>query len=138
MATPYEISSEKFIKALAGKLKEMPEFKMPDWALFVKTSHGKERPPQEEDWWYVRAASILRKIYMKGLLGVGKLKNLYGSRKNRGVKPEKFSKASGKIIRTILQQATKAGFIEHIKEKRAGRRLTKKGKLFLDEAASSI
>jgi len=58
MATPYQIESEKFIKALAEKLKGMPEFKMPEWALFVKTSHGKERPPEVEDWWYIRAASV--------------------------------------------------------------------------------
>jgi small subunit ribosomal protein S19e len=136
--TPYEIEVEKFIKVLAEKLKTMPEFKMPEWATFVKTGQSRERPPEKSDWWYIRAASILRKMYMKGLVGVGKLRNFYGSRKDRGAKPEKFKKASGKIIRIILQQATKAQFIEHVKEKKAGRRLTKKGKEFLDQIASEV
>lgn len=136
--TPYEIEPKKFIKALAKKLKTIPEFKMPEWALFVKTSQAKERPPEDVDWWYIRAASILRKAYMKGLVGTGKLRTFYGSRKDRGAKPEKFAKASGKIIRVILQQATKAGLVEHIKEKKAGRRLTKKGKGFLDQIALEI
>jgi len=136
--TPYDIEAGKFIKELALQLKAMPEFKRPEWTLFVKTSSCKERPPSREDWWHIRAASILRQLYLNGLLGVGKLRVKYGSRKNRGMKPEKFTKASGKIIRVILQQATKAGLVEHIKEKKAGRRLTKKGKLFLDSIASQI
>ena len=137
-STLYEIESEKFIRALAEKLKTIEEFKMPEWALFVKTGQAKERPPEEKDWWYIRAASVLRKLYIKGLVGVGKLRNYYGSRKDRGAKPEKFRKASGKILRTMLQQATKAEFAEHIKEKKAGRRLTKKGKLCLDQLASEL
>jgi small subunit ribosomal protein S19e len=136
--TPYEIKSEKFIKALAAKLKTIDEFKMPKWALFVKTSQAKERPPENKEWWYIRIASILRKLYMKGLAGVGKFRTYYGSRKDRGARPEKFKRASGKIIRTILQQATKAQLVEHIKEKKAGRRLTKKGKIFLDQIASEL
>lgn len=135
---PYEIEAEDFIKALAEKLKTIPEFKMPEWATFVKTGQSRERPPENADWWYIRAASILRKTYMKGLIGVKKLRTEYGSRKNRGAKPERFRKASGKIIRVILQQATKAQLIEHIKEKKAGRRLTKKGKEFLDKVAEEL
>ncbi len=136
--TPEDIEAEKFIKELAAQLKALPEFRMPEWAKFVKTGQAKIRPPEDNDWWYVRAGSILRQLYIRGLVGVGKLKNKYGSRKNRGVKPERFKRASGKIIRVILQQATKAELVEHIKEKKAGRRLTKKGKLFLDSIASQI
>lgn len=43
------------------------------------------------------------------------------------MKPEKFRKGSGKIIRIILQQAEKAGLVEKFKGKRSGRRLTIKG-----------
>jgi small subunit ribosomal protein S19e len=134
----HEIPSGKFIGALALKLKEMPEFKMPEWALFVKTSRAKERVPENDDWWYTRAASILRAVYVKGVVGVSRLRTKYGSRKNRGMRPEKFYKSSGKIIRTILQQATKVGFVEHIKEKKTGRRLTRKGLNFLESIAKEI
>jgi small subunit ribosomal protein S19e len=133
-----EIHAQKFILALASKLKEMAEFKMPEWALFAKTGRAKERPPEDKDWWYIRAASILRAIYLKGPVGVERLRTKYGSRKNRGMKPEKFYKASGKIIRVILQQATKAGLAEHVTGKKTGRRLTKKGKEFLEELATQL
>lgn len=134
----HEIDAEVFIKTLASRLKEMPEFSIPDWAKFVKTGVAKARPPEEDDWWYVRAASILRQLYVKGVIGVERLRTKYGSRKKRGMRPEKFFRASGKIIRTILQQATKANLVEHIKEKRVGRRLTKKGKEWLETLASEL
>jgi len=133
-----DVEPSKVISTLAMKLKEMPEFEMPGWANFVKTGPSKDRPPVDENWWCVRAASILRSIYVRGVIGVSRLRNKYGSRKNRGMKPEKFKRASGKIIRTILQQATKAGLVEHIKEKKAGRRLTKKGREFLDNTVNQI
>jgi small subunit ribosomal protein S19e len=62
------------------------------------------------------------------------LKTRYGSKKNRGMKPEKFKKASGKMIRVLLQQAESEGLIERFNEsgKRAGRRLTDKGKEFME------
>ena len=134
----HEIPSQAFIKALAEKLKEMPEFKMPEWAAFVKTGSAKDRVPDSDDWWYVRAASIVRTIYVQGVVGVSRLRTKYGSRKNRGMRPEKFYKSSGKIIRTIMQQATKTGFVEHIKEKKTGRRLTKKGLAYLESIAKSM
>jgi small subunit ribosomal protein S19e len=129
----YEVPAAEYNKKLAAKLKSMEEFKMPEWALFVKTGISKIRPPEDNEYWYARAASILRQIYKVGVVGVNRLRTKYGSKKNRGMKPEMFMKASGKIIRTILQQAEKAGFLEKVKEgKRFGRRLTKSGKDFLE------
>lgn len=134
----YEVPAEKFIAALAAELKKLPEFKMPEWALFVKTGTSKQRPPENLEWWWTRAASILRQIYTRKIVGVSSLRVKYGSRKNRGMKPERFRKASGKHIRIILQQAEAAGLIEKIKGKQAGRRLTTKGKEFLDNLAKSL
>ena len=130
----YEIPSDKYNQQLASALKEIPEFKEPEWALFVKTGVAKTRPPQEKDFWYKRAASILRQIYINKIVGVSKLRTRYGSKKNRGMKPERFKKASGKIIRTILQQAEAAELLEKQIEpgKKAGRKLTVKGKEFLE------
>ena len=54
------------------------------------------------------------------------------------MKPEKFKKSGGKIIRVILQQADSAGFTELVKkikgvrERKPGRQLTEKGKKFLE------
>ena len=130
----YEIPADKYNKLLAEALKKKPEFKMPEWAIYVKTSVSKSRPPENNDWWHTRAASILRQIYLQGVVGVGRLRTKYGSRKNRGMRPEVFRKASGKIIRLILQQSEKAGLLEKVKEgARFGRRLTKSGKAFLED-----
>lgn len=123
---------EKFIPALAEALKNMEEFQIPEWAQFVKTGVSRERPPVSNDFWYVRAASILRQLYIKGVVGVGKLRTKYGSRKDRGGKPDKFFKASGKIIRVILQQAETAGLVEKVTKLQHGRRLTQKGRDLLD------
>lgn len=136
--TLYEIEPQKYLKELSIRLKENKDFKMPEWAYFVKTSAARERPPFESEWWSIRVASILRQIYLHGVVGVGRLRTKYGGRKDRGMRPKQFRKGSGKIIRTILQQAEKAGILEKVKDKKAGRKLTKKGKEFLDEVARGI
>lgn len=129
----YEMPTDEYNKKLAEALKQIPEFEVPDWAEFVKTGISKERPPVEDDFWFKRAASILRQLYIKGPVGVGRLRTRYGGRQNRGVKPERFKKGSGKIIRVILQQAEAAGIIEKFKGKRSGRQLTDYGKKFLED-----
>ena len=130
----YDMKADEYNLKLAEALKQIPEIKEPDWALFVKTGISKKRPPQESDFWNKRAASILRQIYIHNVVGVNRLKTRYGGRKNRGMKPERFKKGSGKIIRTILQQAESAGLLEKFNEsgKRAGRRLTEKGRELLE------
>ena len=134
ISSVYQIPADKYNISLAEALKQISEFKEPEWAGFVKTGISKKRPPQEPDFWFKRAASILRQIYINKTVGVNRLKTRYGSKKNRGMRPEKFKKASGKIIRTILQQAEAAGFLEKYNEpgKRAGRKLTEKGREFLE------
>jgi small subunit ribosomal protein S19e len=138
MANIYEIPSNEYNTFLAEEIKKMPEFKMPEWACFVKTSVNKERQPLDPEWWYKRVASILRQAHTKGVIGVNRLRVRYGGKKNRGAKPSEFRRASGKIIRTILQQAEKAEFLQKSEGKRKGRELTKKGKLFLEDSADKI
>ncbi|MFH1637971.1 MAG: 30S ribosomal protein S19e [Candidatus Woesearchaeota archaeon] len=135
MATMYDIKTEEVIKKAAEQLKQTENVQMPEWARFVKTGAGKERPPEEE-WWHMRAASVLRKIYMFGPIGVSKLRTKYGNKKNRGSKPEKFYRGSGKIIRIILQQLEKEGLIKNVeKGVHKGKSITPKGMSFLDKAA---
>lgn len=134
----YDISAQEYNVKLAEALKKVPEFKQPEWSKFVKSGPAKERAVEDPDFWHKRAASILKQIYQKGIIGVSKLRTKYGSKKNRGSAPETFKKASGKIIRTILQQADKAGFTEIAKEikgvkgRKPGRKLTEKGKSFME------
>lgn len=122
---------EAFNLALAEELKKLPEFQAPEWSLYVKSSVSKTRPPADPDFWYKRAASILRQLAIKGVVGVNKLKTRYGSKKNRGGRPSRFRKASGKMIRTILQQAEQANMVEKVSNMQHGRRLTENGRKFL-------
>jgi len=135
MATVYEIDPKKLIERVAIDLKNNIKLKKPQWASFVKTGAHKERQPIDENWWWIRAASILRHVYMRGPIGVQTLRRTYGGRKNRGVKPEKFYKGGGKIIRTILQEFDKIGFTEKVD---GGRRITPKGQSYLDKISTEI
>jgi len=135
MANIRIVEPGKYNKILADALSKMPEFKKPEWVDFVKTGTNKQRPTSDEGFWHNRAASILRQIYIKGTVGVQRLRTRYGGRKDRGVKPAMFVKGGGKIIRVILQQSDLAGFTEKVKSKVSGRQLTKKGKDFLEGLA---
>ncbi len=134
----YDIKPNEYNLKLAEALKKIPEFERPDWVEYVKSGPSKARPIEDLDFWHKRAASILKQIYKKKKVGVGRLRTKYGSKKNRGYKPEEFRKAGGKIIRAILQQSDKAGFTEiskpgkNSKDKKSGRILTEKGRKFLE------
>ncbi len=126
----------KLIQQAAKALEEEKEIAPPSWAKFVKTSRHKERPPEQKNWWHIRAASILRKLAINQPMGLTKFRNVYGGRKNRGHKPEHKYPASGNILRKILQQLEKAGYVKT--EKGKGRMLTAKGKQFLKARQQTV
>lgn len=137
MTTVYDVPADILIERLARYLKEnVKEVRSPEWAAYVKTGSHVERAPHNPDWWYIRAASILRKLYIKGPIGISRLRKEYGGRKRRGAKPAHFRKAGGSIIRHILQQLEEAGLAE--REGNRGRVLTPKGRSLLDAMAARI
>ena len=131
-----DVETDMLIGKLSEELKKLKSMEMPIWANFVKTGVGQDRAPESKNWWYIRAASILRKVYLLGPIGVSKLTGYYRRRKNRGYKPERVYKGSSKIPRVILQQLEASGFIEKKDIKgRKGRVISAKGKKFLDQTA---
>ncbi len=138
MVTALDVPADELIRRVAMRLKEeYDQIKPPVWAFFAKTGVHKERPPEDPDWWYVRAASILRKLYKAGEpIGVGAFRVIYGGRKNRGVKPEHFAEAGGSAIRKILQQLEAAGLVA--KAPGGGRVITPLGVSLLDRVAKEI
>ena len=126
------IQAGKYNDLLAEALKKETEFVEPEWATLVKTSVHKSRPTTEKDFWHKRSASILRQLYIRGKVGVQRLRTRQGGKKKRGSRPEEFRKSSGKIIRTIFKQAEEAGFVEKSKDKKMGRKLTLEGRKFLE------
>merc|ERR1712014_155251 len=108
-------------------------FEIPKLADVVKTGKAKELPPNDPDWLYVRTASMVRKIYIRGGSGVGAFTKVYGKQKRRGTCTNTFSKGSGKICRYILQQLEEMGLVEQ--EEDGGRKITKEGQRELDTVA---
>merc|ERR1712146_102916 len=69
-----DVPAADFIKAAAEFLKRQPKFDVPKYHDIVKTAVAKEFAPYDEDWFYIRAASIMRKVYLRKGTGVGALK----------------------------------------------------------------
>ncbi|MFQ5831529.1 MAG: 30S ribosomal protein S19e [Candidatus Thorarchaeota archaeon] len=136
MPTTYDIPPSVLIRRIAQDLRSREEISAPDWASLVKTGAHKERAPDDPDWWYMRCASILRKIYLKGPIGTERLRIQYGGRKRRGTKPNKFHKGSGSIVRTALQQLERAGFIK--KRGNKGREMTNIGRSYMDKLSTGL
>ena len=133
MVSVYDVPSDKIINEMAKDLEA--KVKAPEYVNFVKTGVSRERAPDQENWFYIRLASILRKYYTHKELGVEMLRNYYGGRKNRGVKRHHFYKASGKIIRDCVQNLEKIGFIEASER---GRKISAKGRKYVDDFAYKV
>ncbi len=135
MATAYDVPGTELIEEMAKELMQNKNIIKPEYTEYVKTGSHRERSPQREDWYYIRMASVLRRIYIDGPTGTGSLRTYYGGRKNRGVKPHKHVKAAGKIIRNCLQSLEKEGLI---KKEKKGRTITKKGLSFISKTAKKV
>ncbi|OPX62427.1 MAG: 30S ribosomal protein S19e [Methanomassiliicoccales archaeon PtaB.Bin134] len=136
MVTVYDVPSEKLIENVAQKLKDSGAVNPPEWAEFAKTGVHTEKAPIQADWWYTRAASVLRKVYVKGPIGTSKLAAEYGGFVDRGSRPNKAVKGSRSIIRKSLMQLEAAGLVS--KNKNNGRVVTPKGQALLDNAAKEV
>lgn len=137
MVTVRDVPPDKLIQVLAQYIKEnISEVQPPEWAYYVKTGSHVERVPIDLDWWYVRAASIMRKLYLYEPVGVERLRTAYGGRKDLGLKREHFRKAGGSNIRKILQQLETAGLVTKIGNK--GRVLTPQGRSLMDRIATRV
>ncbi len=135
MTKVFDVDANDLIEFAKEELKKNESLAVPEWALFVKSGVSRERPPEQEDFWYIRAAALLRKLYVKGPIGISRLKTEYGGRKNRGSKPEHHYSGGGKIIRVLLQQLEKAGYV---KKGKKGREITPAGIKFLDSIAFKV
>jgi small subunit ribosomal protein S19e len=129
-----EVPAAAFVDALAKHFETAQIIKAPEWADLVKTGFLQQMPPTRSNWWYVRAASIARQIYMNNSTSVSGLVFRYGANFNAGVTPKHHEEASRKVVRVILQQLEKAGLVS-IKENK-GRVLTPKGFKLLDQVAN--
>ncbi len=136
MVRVYDVPADKLIAALAEHLKKVPELEPPQWVPYVKTGSHVERPPQRSDWWYSRAASILRKVYVHGPVGLQELESAYGGSKALSYYPKHHRDAGGSIIRNVMKDLEQAELVT--KQGNKGRVLTPKGVALLDKISKDV
>ena len=140
MTTLYDVPAEALNEAVAERLADEDDVQEPDWFTFAKSGVSRELPPEQEDFWATRAASLLRKVAVDGPVGVGALRTAYGGSKQGSnryrVRPDQKTDSSGKVIRTALQQLEDAGYV--MTAEGEGRRVTAEGRALLDDVASEV
>jgi small subunit ribosomal protein S19e len=136
MTHPNDVPPGVFLPRLATELKTRKAVEPPVWAAFVKTGVHKERAPTQPDWWYLRSASILRKIYLQGFVGLERLSAEYGGKRDRGSAPYHARSGSRSILREIIHQLEKSGLVQKYKNK--GRRITPDGARLLDSLSREV
>ncbi len=139
-----DVPANKFINQVAAFFKEKNIIKIPKYAPLVKTSRSNDCEPINPDYIYYRAAAICRKLYLTKSknLGVGSLRVMFSKKERRGSQPPKTFRAGGKIIRELVIQLKKAGYVQNFEKKddetNCGLMLTKTGRSELDKIASGL
>ena len=136
MTHPNDVPPSLLLPQLATELKNRQAVQPPEWATFVKTGVHKQRAPVATDWWYLRSASVLRKIYVKGHIGVTRLSSEYGGKRDRGSAPYHARTGSRAILREIVHQLEKSGLVQ--RHKTQGRRVSAEGEKLLASISKGI
>ena len=142
--TVLDVPSNKFINQLASFLKEKNIIKIPKYAPLVKSSRANDCEPINPDYFYYKAAAIVRKLYITKSknIGVGSLRVMFSKKERRGSQPPKTFRAGGKIIREIVIQLKNADYIKNYggkdDETNSGLYLTKNGRSQLDKITSGL
>jgi len=135
MAKIFDVPADNLISKLSEQLKKDKKINPPTWSSFVKTGTHAEKMPQNKDWWYTRCASLVRKVYLHGPIGISDLKSYYGGRKRIGYNLDHHKDAGGAIIRKALQQLESAGYID---KKSKGRMISNEGMKRVDRLSTEI
>ncbi|MEM3791443.1 MAG: 40S ribosomal protein S19 [Candidatus Micrarchaeaceae archaeon] len=128
------VDQGELVKRIAEMLKELKVPK-PDYVGMVKTGMSRERVPSQEDFWYLRCASILRQTFKNKQIGISRLRNKYGGRKGHRVRRHHRYRSGGSIIKDAFDALENLGFV---KKTEKGRVLTPKGQSFIENAAKSM
>ena len=109
---------------------------------YSPNNSAKGLAPLDDDWLYIRVASLARKIYIRPRAGVRLLTHLYGSAQHTGHSLPHHVNAGGKIIRWGLQQLEKLKVIKKDKKgdelKINSRIVSKEGTKDLNRIATEV
>jgi len=136
MTTAYDVPANLLIERLATKLSTVETIKQPEWAKFVKTGPHREKGPDRNDWWTVRAAAVLRKVYLKGPIGVERLSAEYGGRRDHGSAPYHAVRGSRAVARNVVKQLEASKLIKT--ERGRGRSVTSTGQALIDNTSHEV
>ncbi|KAI8319336.1 40S ribosomal protein S19-A [Martensiomyces pterosporus] len=134
--TVKDVNAHAFIKAYAAHLKRSGKLEVPAWTEYAKTGSFKELSPYDQDWFYVRAASVARHIYLRGGVGIGALSERHGGSKRRGSRPNHHAVSSTNVARKVVQGLEKLGILE--KHANGGRKITSAGQRDLDRISVQV
>ena len=135
MPTVYDVPADRLIEQAANYLKRVSQVQPPVWSTFAKSGSHASKPPQNKDWWYYRTASILRKLYLHGPIGIGDLRVEYGGVLQLSYGLAHHRNAGSSSIRKALFQLQAAGLV---KKTPKGRVVTPDGRRLLDKLSTEI
>lgn len=64
-----DVDQHEIVRQIAGFLKKSGKVRVPDWSDVVKLSQNKELAPTDGDWYYIRTASVARRLYIRSPAG---------------------------------------------------------------------
>lgn len=137
MPTAYDVPADLLINLTAKRLKDnFQDIASPSQMTYAKTGSHREDVPKNSDFWYIRCASLLRKVYVHGPIGVAHLREQYGGLSKKGNVGKHKRKGGGCSVRRPLEQLEKAGLVKTVD--RQGRVVTNHGASLLDTLAGEI
>merc|ERR1712042_249528 len=134
-ATVKDVNPQDFVKAFAAHLKKS-KLKVPEFVEIVKTSKAHELGPTDPDWYYVRAASVARHVYLRPNVGVGAVRKIYGGAKRNGTRPSHFCLSSSSVARKVLQSLEGIKLVT--KDVNGGRSIAPTGRRDMDRVAGQL
>lgn len=117
MTTYRDVHVDLLLDEVVRAFESNSSIKAPNWAHFAKTGRGRQRSPDQADWWSRRCAAVLRKVAMDGPIGTNHLAQAFGSTQNRGVWPNAAASGSRSVVRKALQQLEDAGLVSKVHSK---------------------
>merc|ERR1711962_1330851 len=130
--TVKDVDPQVFVRAFGAHLKKS-KLKVPEYVTIVKTSKAHELGPLDPDWFYVRAASVARHVYLRPNVGVGAVRKIYGGAKRNGTRPNNFCLSSSSVPRKVLQSLEGIKIVS--KDVNGGRTIAPTGRRDMDRIA---
>lgn len=108
----YEVRPERFNAALKSYFKSCNRVALPQDYDIIKTGEGRELAPNDDDWYYMRMAAVVRQIAKNGAVTSEFLASRYGCVKNRGCRPSKYVPAYREIGDSVLENLKNMGWVD--------------------------